>query len=66
VKTVEQLVKVGSKVEKDCLGAKDYWQKVGSQNTKEADKRPSERNTSKHLAGLSIAYWFQWRCRAKK
>lgn len=34
VKTVEQLVKVGSMVEKDCMGAKDYWQKVGGQNSK--------------------------------
>ncbi|KAL0148071.1 hypothetical protein M9458_056611 [Cirrhinus mrigala] len=56
VRTVEQLVKVGSKVEKDCLGAKDYWQKVSGHNTKEkGDKKPPERNTSKHLAGLSIA-----------
>jgi len=56
VKTVEQLVKVGSMVEKDCMGVKDYWQKVDCQNGKEkANKRPSERNNSKSLAGLSIA-----------
>ncbi|RXN17379.1 Retrovirus-related Pol poly from transposon [Labeo rohita] len=56
VRTVEQLVKVGSKVEKDCMGAKDYWQKVGGQNNKEkANKRSTERPTSRDLAGLSIA-----------
>ncbi|KAL0159209.1 hypothetical protein M9458_042934, partial [Cirrhinus mrigala] len=55
VRTVEQLVKVGSKVEKDCLGAKDYWQKVSSHNAKEKGDKKPERNTSKHLAGLSIA-----------
>ncbi|KAL0173119.1 hypothetical protein M9458_033430, partial [Cirrhinus mrigala] len=56
VRTVEQLVKVGSKVEKDCMGAKDYWQKVGGQNNKEkANKRSTERPISRDLAGLSIA-----------
>ncbi|KAI2647185.1 Transposon Tf2-9 polyprotein [Labeo rohita] len=55
VRTVEQLVKVGSKVEKDCLGAKDYWQKVSSHNAKEKGDKKPEKNTSKHLAGLSIA-----------
>ncbi|KAL0159071.1 hypothetical protein M9458_047147, partial [Cirrhinus mrigala] len=56
VRTVEQLVKVGSKVEKDCMGAKDYWQKVGGQNNKEkANKRSTERPASRDLAGLSIA-----------
>lgn len=55
VKMVEQLVKVGSVVEKDCMVAKDYWQKVGSHNTRErSDKKTPERDTSKHLAGLSI------------
>ncbi|KAL0152248.1 hypothetical protein M9458_051971 [Cirrhinus mrigala] len=55
-KTVEQLVKVGSKVEKDYMGAKDYWQKVGGQKNKEkANKRSTERFTSRDLAGLSIA-----------
>lgn len=56
VKTVEQLVKVGSMVEKDCMGAKDYWQKVGGQNSKEkVNKKSVEPSTSKNLAGLSIA-----------
>ncbi len=54
--TVEQLVKVGSMVEKDCLGAKDYWQKVGGQSHKEkGNKRTAERSNTKSLAGLSIA-----------
>ncbi|XP_053337558.1 activity-regulated cytoskeleton-associated protein-like [Clarias gariepinus] len=56
VNTMEQLVKVGSMVEKDCMGAKDYWKKVESQHSKEKNKKQAtERPPSKHLAGLSIA-----------
>ncbi|GAA6076949.1 uncharacterized protein LOC125141425, partial [Tachysurus ichikawai] len=51
VNTVEQLVKVWFMVEKDCLGANDYWQKVG-QNGKE---RSTERSSPKRMAGVSIA-----------
>lgn len=42
----EQQVKLSSMVEKDCMGTKDYWQKVGSQNTKEnVDKKsPEQKN----------------------
>ncbi|KAL1280055.1 hypothetical protein QQF64_014655 [Cirrhinus molitorella] len=38
VNTVEQLVKVGSLVEKDCMGTKDYWLKVGTQGNKDKPK----------------------------
>ncbi|XP_051980590.1 uncharacterized protein LOC127641718 [Xyrauchen texanus] len=56
VKSVEQLVKVGSMVEKDWMGSKDYWQKVGNLNGKDkVNKKPPERNASKGLAGLSMA-----------
>ncbi|KAL1269215.1 hypothetical protein QQF64_031504 [Cirrhinus molitorella] len=50
--TVEQLVKVGLMVERDCLGAKDYWQKVGS---KEKTKKSAERTYNKGLAGMTLA-----------
>ncbi len=42
VNTVEQLVKVGSMVERDCMGAKDYWQKVGTQGSKDKTKKSTE------------------------
>ncbi|XP_047670887.1 uncharacterized protein LOC125141425 [Tachysurus fulvidraco] len=55
ITTVEQLVKVGSMVEKDCLGAKDYWQKVGLNGKERSSKRPTDRSSPKNLAGVSIA-----------
>lgn len=58
VSNVEQLVNVGSLVEKDCMGAKDYWLKVVKQNSKErkTPKREiSERSSNKNLAGVTIA-----------
>lgn len=56
VNSVEQLVKVGSMVEKDHMGAKDYWQKVGTQSSKEkTNKKSAERTFNKNLAGVTIA-----------
>ncbi|GAA6081124.1 uncharacterized protein LOC125141425, partial [Tachysurus ichikawai] len=55
VHTVERLVKVGSMVEKDCLGAKDYWQKVWQNRKERSSKRPTGRSSPKNLAGVSIA-----------
>ncbi|RXN33321.1 Transposon Ty3-I Gag-Pol [Labeo rohita] len=55
VNTVEQLVKVGSLVEKDCMGAKDYWQKVSTQGSKEKTKKSAERTNTKNLAGVTLA-----------
>ncbi|KAL0146751.1 hypothetical protein M9458_058091 [Cirrhinus mrigala] len=55
VNTVEQLVKVGSLVEKDCMGAKDYWQKVSTQGSKEKAKKSAERTNTKNLAGVTLA-----------
>ncbi|KAL1268392.1 hypothetical protein QQF64_033755 [Cirrhinus molitorella] len=55
VNTVEQLVKVGSLVEKDCMGAKDYWLKVGTQGNKDKPKRSTEHTNNKDLAGLTLA-----------
>lgn len=42
VSSIEQLVKLGLRVEKDCMGMKDYWQKVGAQHNKELKKRATE------------------------
>ncbi len=55
VNTVEQLVKVGSMVERDCMGAKDYWQKVGTQGSKDKTKKPAEHTHNKNLAGVTLA-----------
>ncbi|RXN04493.1 Transposon Ty3-G Gag-Pol poly [Labeo rohita] len=55
VNTVEQLVKVGSLVEKDCMGVKDYWQKVSTQGSKEKAKKSAERTNTKNLAGVTLA-----------
>ncbi|KAL0172920.1 hypothetical protein M9458_033231, partial [Cirrhinus mrigala] len=55
VNTVEQLVKVGSLVEKDCMGAKDYWQKVGTQGSKDKTKKSADRTNNKNLAGVTLA-----------
>ncbi len=55
VNTVEQLVKVGSMVERDCMGARDYWQKVGTQGSKHKTKKPPEHTYNKNLAGVTLA-----------
>ncbi|KAL0146720.1 hypothetical protein M9458_058060, partial [Cirrhinus mrigala] len=55
VNTVEQLVKVGSLVEKDCMGAKDYWQKVGTQGSRDKTKKSADRTNNKNLAGVTLA-----------
>ncbi len=56
VNTVEQLVKVGSMVERDCMGAKDYWQKVGTQGSKDKTKKPAERTYNKNQSLLSSSF----------
>uniref|UniRef100_A0AAV2KA59 Uncharacterized protein n=1 Tax=Knipowitschia caucasica TaxID=637954 RepID=A0AAV2KA59_KNICA len=55
VTTVAELVKVGSMVEKDCTGAKEYWQKVQASSEK-VGRRPVEKKTfpPKPMAGVSI------------
>ncbi|KAL2083767.1 hypothetical protein ACEWY4_021540 [Coilia grayii] len=53
VQTVAQLVKVGSMVEKDCSGNKDYWQKVHAGSDKPG-KKPSDKKTSQGAADLSV------------
>ncbi|KAL0150103.1 hypothetical protein M9458_054530, partial [Cirrhinus mrigala] len=55
VNTVEQLVKVGSLVEKDCMGEKDYWQKVGTQGSRDKTKKSADRTNNKNLAGVTLA-----------
>lgn len=42
-------------VEKDCMGVKDYWQKVGTQGSKDKTKKSAERTNSKNLAGATLA-----------
>ncbi len=42
-------------VERDCMGAKDYWQKVGTQGGKDKTKKPAERTYNKNLAGVTLA-----------
>ncbi|KAI2647650.1 Retrovirus-related Pol polyprotein [Labeo rohita] len=54
VHTVSQLVKVGALVEKDYMGAKEYWRKVESSNGKDKGKKSSETPHRKHLAGINI------------
>ncbi|KAI4882103.1 hypothetical protein NFI96_000099 [Prochilodus magdalenae] len=47
VHSVEQLVKVGSMVERDWAAKKDYWAKVNSQASQEkAKKKPASKNSS--------------------
>ncbi|KAL0173712.1 hypothetical protein M9458_029680 [Cirrhinus mrigala] len=54
--TVKQLLKVGSLVEKDCMGAKDYWLKVVTQNNKVKNSKTAAKHTSnKNLAGVTLA-----------
>ncbi|KAL0151927.1 hypothetical protein M9458_052779, partial [Cirrhinus mrigala] len=48
VNTVEQLVK-------DCMGAKDYWQKVGTQGSRDKTKKSADRTNNKNLAGVTQA-----------
>ncbi len=55
VNTVEQLVNIGSMVERDCMGAKDYWQKVSTQGSKDKTKKSAEHTNSKNLAGVTLA-----------
>lgn len=51
-------VKVGSLVEKDCMRAKDYWLKVGTQSycSVKNTKTVAERNSNKNLAGVTLAH----------
>ncbi len=42
-------------VERYCMGAKDYWQKVGTQGSKDKTKKPAERTYNKNLAGVTLA-----------
>lgn len=44
VNTVEHLVKVGSHVEKYCMGVKDCWQKVGNMSNRDKPKKQIERS----------------------
>ncbi len=36
------------------MGAKDYWQKVGTQGSKDKTKKPAERTYNKNLAGVTL------------
>lgn len=56
VHSVEQLVKIGSMVEKDCMSIKDYWQKVNDQAGKDKiNKRGSNKPVAPSVsAGLSV------------
>lgn len=56
VHSVEQLVKIGSLVEKDCMSIKDYWQKVNDQAGKDKiNKRGSNKPVAPSMsAGLSV------------
>ncbi len=56
VHSVEQLVKIGSMVEKDCMSIKDYWQKVNDQAGKDKiNKRSSNKSVVPNVsAGLSV------------
>lgn len=64
VNTVEQLVKVGALVEKDCMGAKDYWLKVGTQSSKvRNNKMATEYTYNKNLARVNVAkVLLSWWC----
>lgn len=53
--TVNQLVKVGLMVKKDCMGAKNYWRKVGNRKSKKKAHKRTDRGFSKSLAGFSVA-----------
>lgn len=47
VKNVDQLVKVGTMMEKDCSASKKYWQKVGNQKDKDRGDKKGEKEPRK-------------------
>lgn len=47
VKTVDQLVKVGTMVEKDCSASKKYWQKVDYQRDMDRGDKKGEKEPRK-------------------
>lgn len=54
VATVGELVKVGSMVEKDYAGAKEYWQKVHATTDKTGRRAPEKKFLPKSGAGVSM------------
>ncbi len=54
VTTVAQLVKVGSMVERDCSGAKEYWQKVHAHMDKAGRRGADKKRSQRTIAELNV------------
>uniref|UniRef100_A0A3P9MP57 Gypsy retrotransposon integrase-like protein 1 n=1 Tax=Oryzias latipes TaxID=8090 RepID=A0A3P9MP57_ORYLA len=54
VSTVAQLVKIGAMVEKDCTGAKDYWQRVHANSDRFPKKPPDRKANQKGTVGVTV------------
>ncbi|XP_036066205.1 uncharacterized protein LOC118598098, partial [Oryzias melastigma] len=54
VSTVAQLVKIGAMVEKDCMGAREYWQKVHANSEKPIKKTSERKPFQKGAVGVTV------------